>query len=310
MPRKGEPLVWLPRDEAVQVERIRAHLNDRHYLMTDHDNGPAGRAHELYDLLPNIVVYNPTNPERHQAFWLLRDPVHCHPEARFRKPYQYLRAIEAAYDARYGCDPHFARHIHRNPLCLVSDAVWLHEQAYTLSELAEVVSLTPAAGKRAAARSECVAVGRGRNCTLFDDLRHWAYRQVSDARAVDYDIWHRQVVTRALNLNNFADQGPLQASEVYGVAGSVAEYVYYRYEPGSGSGVPTPEFRARQAERGRRGGLVSRGGGRPSKSGKTAQELILAAVKLKAEGLSNRDISDELNISASTVSAYLKRANS
>lgn len=263
MPEKGQPLVWLPRDEAAQIERIRAHLNDRHYLMTDHDNGPTGRAERLYDLQPNIVVYNPTNPSKHQAFWLLRDPVHCQPEARFRAPYQYLRAIEAAYDARYGCDPHFARHIHRNPLCLISDAVWLHERAYTLAELAEVVSLTPGAGKRAAARSERVAEGRGRNCTLFEDLRLWAYGQVSNARAVDYDIWHRQVMTRALALNHFADQDPLPAAEVYGVARSVAEFVYYRYQPGSGGAEPTPEFRARQAKRGRIGGQKSKGGGRP-----------------------------------------------
>lgn len=80
MPDK--PLIWLPRSEAIQVERIRAHLNDRCYLMVDHDNGPIGCAHTLYDVPPNIVVYNPTHPERHQAFWLLRDPVHCQPEAQ------------------------------------------------------------------------------------------------------------------------------------------------------------------------------------------------------------------------------------
>lgn len=303
MPRKGEPLVWLHRDEAVQVERIRAHLNNRHYLMTDHDSGPPGRGHELYDLQPNIVVYNPIKPERHQAFWLLRDAVHCQPEAQGRKPYQYLRAIEAAYDARYGCDPHFARHIHRNPLCFLSDAVWLHERPYTLSELAEVVSLTPAAFKRDTARSERIAEGKGRNCTLFDELRGWAYRQATNARAVDYDIWHRQVITRAIALNGF--QEPLPAAEVYGVARSVAEFVYYRYKPSTGNPELTLEYRAKQAERGRRGGLVSKGGGRPSK----APELMEAVLKLKAEGLTNRDIASDLKISASTVSVYLKRAN-
>lgn len=307
MPRKGEPLVWLHRDEAAQVERIRAHLNNRHYLMTDHDNGPAGRAHELYDLRPNIVVYNPTKPERHQAFWLLRDAVHCQPEAQGRKPYQYLRAIEAAFDARYGCDPHFARHIHRNPLCLLSDAVWLHERPYTLSELAGVVSLTHAGLKRTAERSGRLTEGSGRNCTLFDELRLWAYRQAASAQAVDYDVWHRQVMTRAIALNGF--QQPLPAAEVYGVARSVAEFVYYRYEPGTGSTELTPEYRAKQAERGRRGGLASKGGGRPSKSGKAAEELIKAVVQLKGDGLTNRDIADDLGIGVASVSRYLAKYN-
>lgn len=305
MPEKGKPLVWLPRNEAAEIERIRAHLNDRHYLMTDHDNGPIGRAHELYDLQPNIVVYNPTDPTRHQAFWLLRDAVHCQPEAQGRKPYQYLRAIEAAYDAHYGCDPHFARHIHRNPLCLVSDAVWLHERPYTLSDLAGPVSLAPVAFKRTVGRLERLAEGSGRNCTLFDELRLWAYKQAPSAKAVDYDIWHRQVITRAIALNGF--EAPLPAAEIYCVARSVAEFVYYRYESGTGHMELTPEYRAKQAEKGRRGGLVSKGGGRPKAIN---QELLTAVVRLKAEGLTNRDIAEDLKVSASTVSKYLKHANS
>lgn len=303
MPRKGQPLIWLPRSEAMQVERIRGHLNNRHYLMVDHDNGPIGRAHELYDVCPNIVVYNPTNPERHQAFWLLRDPVHCQPEAQARKPYQYLRAIEAGYDAKYGCDPHFARHIHRNPLCFISDTFWLHERPYTLSELAEPVNLAPSALKRSGARLARVIEGRGRNCTLFDELRFWAYKQASNAKAVDYDIWHRQVITRVMALNGF--EKPLPAAEVYCVARSVAEFVYYRYQAGTGQTIITPEYRAKQAERGRKGGLVSRGGGRPSK----APELLEKVLKLKAEGLTNRDIADDLGIGAATVSRYLNRAS-
>lgn len=303
MPEKGKPLVWLPRDEAVQAERIRAHLNNRHYLMTDHDNGPTGRAHELYDVCPNIVVYNPLNPRKHQAFWLLRDAVHCQPEAQGRRPYQYLRAIEAAYDAHYGCDPHFARHIHRNPLCLVSDAVWLHERPYTLTELAEVVSLASVAQKRTAGRSGRVAEGNGRNSTLFHDLRHWAYPQAAKARAVDYDIWHRQVVTRAIGLNGF--QEPLPAAEVYSVARSVAEFVYYRYAP-TGRAEITPEYRAIQAARGAKGGKVSKGGGRPTGTSRTNWELWEAIQRMKAAGSPHSAISAALNISASTVSKYAK----
>ena len=300
MPEKGKPLVWLPRSEAIPMERIRAHLNNRHYMMIDHDQGPIGRGHELYDVQPNIVVYNPTKPERHQAFWLLENPVHCQSEAQGRKPYKYLRAIEAAYDAHYGGDPHFARHIHRNPLCFISDAVWLHERAYTLAELAEPIKLAPLAFKRSAGSLGRSVDGKGRNCTLFDTLRLWAYKQATSAKAVDYDIWHRQVVTRAIALNGF--EQPLPAAELYCVARSVAEFVYYRYQSGIGHTEITPEYRAKQAERGRKGGLVSSGGGRPKSIN---EELLTAVVRLKAEGLTNRDIADDLKVSASTVSKYL-----
>ena len=69
----------------------------------------------------------------------------------------------------------------------------------------------------------------------------------------------------------------------------------------------TPEYRAQQAERGAKGGRVSKGGGRPSKSGKARAELLPEVLRLKQLGYSNRDIGEDLGISSSTVSDYLKR---
>ena len=62
-----------------------------------------------------------------------------------------------------------------------------------------------------------------------------------------------------------------------------------------------------QAHRGAKGGRVSKGGGRPSNSGKGRHDLLPEVIRLKSMGYSNRDIADDLNVSASTVSLYLKR---
>ena len=59
-----------------------------------------------------------------------------------------------------------------------------------------------------------------------------------------------------------------------------------------------------QAHRGAKGGHISK---RPTKNGKARADLLPEVVKLKEQGYSNRDIAEDLQISASTVSLYLKR---
>jgi DNA-binding NarL/FixJ family response regulator len=61
----------------------------------------------------------------------------------------------------------------------------------------------------------------------------------------------------------------------------------------------------RGAKGGRIGGKVSKGGGRPSNSGKTRSELLPEVQRLKALGYSNRDIAEDLGIGSASVSRYL-----
>jgi hypothetical protein len=88
-------------------------------------------------------------------------------------------------------------------------------------------------------------------------------------------------------------------SEIKATAKSIARWVWNRFTPEGFSQV--------QAHRGAKGGKVSKGGGRPSNSGKARHDLLPELIKLKSMGYSNRDIAEDLQISASTVSLYLKR---
>ncbi len=329
MPIKGEPTKWLPKEQAICFERFKGYQNDRYFMMTDQDNCHIP-AHKLYDIEPNIIIYNPAHPQRHQAFWMLRDPVYCQPQVRASKPYKYLKAIESAFDAKYGCDPHFARHIHRNPFYWAADVDWRHDHTHTLSELADVVEL----GKTRVRAGSRQIGAVGRNVTLFNELRHWAYKNALEARTeMIFDDWHKMVMTRALNLNRF--EQPLELNEVISTAKSIAEFCYYRYQP-NGKIIITDEFRALQArlgsiggkkgsredkaragakggasgllenkiKAGSLGGKLSSGGGRPSK--KSMLENVLT---LKSQGYSNRAISKELGIGAATVSRYINNIN-
>ena len=218
LPEKSKPAIWLPRAKAIQCERIRLHANDRYFLMVDYDvkdNNPVVY-HDHYDIEPNFITYNPENLN-HQAFWRIANPVHCQDGSKHRKPYLFLRAIENAYDEKYGCDKHFARYISRNPLHAFADTDWRHDRKHTLNELAEVVNLNQ---KRIVA-GERQQQGAGRNREVFDDLRLWAYKQDKDC---SFDDWLNKLLVKAIGYNTYSK--PMDLKEVEQIAKSVAKYTF------------------------------------------------------------------------------------
>lgn len=221
---KNKPTIWLPRETALNFERLKLFQNDRHFLMTDYDvkkDNPFV-THSHYDIEPNLVIYNKANGN-HQAFWLLAQAVYCQKEARFKRPYQYLRAIESAYDAKYRCDKHFARYIHRNPYYKESLTDWRHTKRHSLNELAEVVNLNAAKIKAGDKEVRPAKNGKpSRNRTVFDDLRFWAYKQ--DKRQLTLSQWHTMCLTKAIELNGF--KKPMALDEVQQIAKSVALFTY------------------------------------------------------------------------------------
>lgn len=296
MREKGKPTVWLPKLKAIQYERFCGHFDDRHFLIVDHDCSPK-RAENLYDLEPNLAIYNVQKPERHQAFWKIKDPVHCQPTARTSKPYRYLRAIEAAYDAKYGADIHFSRHIHKNPIWWAADTDWRHDREYTLSELAEVVDLQP---HRIRQGKRLVTDKGSRNATLFNDLRNWAYPNALNAQeTMDYDEWHSIIVTRAISYNTF--DNPLPLNEVINLARSVAEFTYFRYRQ-QGAAI-TDSYRELQAKRGSIGGKKSKGGGRPPViDSENAQRIEL----MLSMQYGKKEIAERLGVSLSAIERHIR----
>jgi len=228
LPAKGEHTIWLPRDKALVFERVKLHQNDRHFLIMDYDvkHGNIAVDHTHYDIEPNFISYN-MKTSSHQAYWFLKDPVHCQEESKQRKPHQYLRAIEAAYDEKYQGDNNFSRYVSRNPFFIGTDTDWRHNERYNLKELASIVQLNQ---YRVRTGGKAVPVNQqngkeSRNISVFNELRLWAYKQ--DTEHFSFPDWQQRCLTQAIEYNLF--KKPMNINEINSIARSVAQYTYIRH---------------------------------------------------------------------------------
>lgn len=207
------------------------------WLIFDLDYSGAAFAWERANLPPpTLTVSNPCNGHAH-LFYGLTTPVGMSDAAR-GAPLRYAAAIQAAFLAKLGADPSYAGLIAKNPFHDAWRALWI-QHLYDLSELAEYVELSKG-------RPQREALGLGRNCTLFDELRGWAYQWVREYKRNDASAeqWHRAVLGQAEKLNIFLV--PLSFNELRGVAKSVAKWTWRNFSDAA--------FSAIQSARGKRGG--------------------------------------------------------
>lgn len=136
-------------------------------------------------------------------------------------------------------------------------AVWQRE-LYTLDWLADSLDLNTEYDK------EIVAdYGLGRNCTLFDKTRKWAYRAIRQGWP-EYDQWLQACYERA-NAYNLQFAVPLEESDVRGITKSIAKLTHMKMtERFFEEYIKKTHSQEIQRKRECLGGLKSKGGGRPS----------------------------------------------
>lgn len=237
---------------------------------------------------PNFIVTNPKNGHAH-IYYELETPVYTSVLAR-QKPLRYLASIEYALRCLWDADSGYSGLISKNPLHKHWQYKKLREEPWQLGELADWLTL-PARLPRKAAQS-----GLGRNCTLFDMLRFWAYDSVLEFRMTSsFRAWLEAVRSAARGFNSFPD--PLADNEVLSTAHSVGKWVWRNYT----KRWSDAEFSEVQSKRGRLGGLK---GGR----GRSQADLDKRAKahELRAQGMTIRAIAEELGCSKSAVGNWLK----
>lgn len=211
---------------------------------------------------PNAVVENPANGHAH-AVWALREPVTRTEYAR-RKPLAFAAAVTEGLRRSVDGDAGYSGLMTKNPGHAAWEAYWLTDQLYALPELEAHLSeagFMPKPSWNTSRRRE--PVGLGRNCTIFETARQWAYRGLRHhfGDAAGFAIAVQEHVASL----NAGFKEPLPVSEARAIATSIHKWITTQSRMWSdGPAVYEATFSTIQAARGRKSGEKRRSNGVPA----------------------------------------------
>lgn len=235
---------------------------------------------------PSWAAANRQNSHAHLV-WGLTAPVLVDSPDMRQGPLRYLCAVESAFRAKLQADQGYSGLITKNPAHPLWRTLRGPRMAYELGELAEWVDLPKHLPKR-----KPEEVGLGRNVTVFDWLRHYAYKEIrhykTDVR--NFVHWQSHLNAKALARNGDF-QNPLDGREVWHIAKSVAKWTWHRFDVAASDA----RFSALQANRGRKGGVAR---------SSSYEEKRASAILMRQAGHSVRAIADGLGVSVGAVSGW------
>ena len=212
-------------------------------LLFDVDHPLAAMAWDAAGLPPPTwTAQNPENGHAHIAY-ALSAPVAKSDAARL-KPLRLLARIQHAMTDALSADRGYVGLITKTPNhARWRTTVWRPEP-YGLDELRDYLPDNLELPRHI---KKTEAVGVGRNVSLFESLRHWAY---SHRRNYDnHTAWFCACLSHAEALNTFAT--PLEFNELKATAKSVAKWTWERFDVAASNA----RFSEKQARRGRLGGM-------------------------------------------------------
>lgn len=231
-----------PLDKALKEPYIQANPRKRVWaLLFDVDRPLAVLAWENARLPPPTwTSMNPKNGHAHIAY-VLSTPVAKSDAAR-RKPIRLLARIQHAMTVALDADRGYVGLITKTPThARWRTAIWRTEP-YDLDELRNWL---PDNLPLAQQIKKPETLGYGRNVSLFDSLRQWAYSQRRNYSR--YETWLSACLSHAEQINTFTT--PLAFNEVKATAKSVAKWVWENFDIAASDA----RFSALQAHRGRKG---------------------------------------------------------
>lgn len=263
----------------------------RIWSIFDVDRPGAALAWESANLPPPTwTAVNRENSHAHLVYGL-RVPVLVDGLGMRDAPLRFLCSIEAFMRERLKADAGYSGLLTKNPLHPLWKTLYGPQGAYDLHELAEWL---PGLEKYVP-RKRAQEVGLGRNVTLFDSLRKWAYKHVREYKGgglQGWNAWISHVNSRALVYNaDFSD--PLDGREVWHIAKSVAKWTYNRFNVEESDA----RFKERQAYRSKLG---------HEKRWGNNEDKQASARLMKAAGNTYNEIAAALSISRITAIRWQK----
>lgn len=200
----------------------------RVWSIYDIDRPAGGLAWDAANLPPpSWATVNKANGHAHLVYGLRAPVLTSSMEAR-QAPLRYLNAVESAFRAKLGGDDGYSGLLTKNPAHPQWWTVRGPELAYELGYLAEWVDLDKFKARQGVKVAE---VGLGRNVTVFDFVRLWAYKKVREFKGQQggFVHWQKAVYDRCMARN--ADFGtPMDYREAYQIAKSVAKWTWSRFD--------------------------------------------------------------------------------
>jgi len=240
---------------------------------------------------PNIITVNRDNGHAH-LFYGLETPVHNYQGAS-EKALRYLASIDVALTGKLGADPGYSKLISKNPLHDTWLTLYMRYELYDLDELADWVDLENFQDRR----RRIPNVGYGRNCTLFEKLRRWAYRERRQPYLSE-EMFLEAVRNHALAINA-SFEPPLPHSEVRATAKSVAQWTWRKMSPEG--------FIERQTRLGKKGTIKA------AEKRKAKSEELRSAICETAKqcpSLTQEDIAAMFGVTRKTVNKHLNQSKS
>lgn len=245
--------------------------------------------------VPNVVATNPKSGFSH-LYYRLADAV-CKSDLARRKPLALLAKIDFVMTEALEADKGYQGFISKNllhPHWIVQE---VHKEPWNLGDFLEWIDIPKRMPKRAQTE------GLGRNCTLFEKGRFWAYSQVLSYRISSTCAKFCEAVLSYCEVVNQGFPDPLRFSEVRSTAKSVALWTWRKYTGASQSDevwakyvadTHTPEIqRERQALQ-----VESR-----REATQTARQQ---AQTMKAGGSTQKAIAEALGVNQATISRWLR----
>lgn len=228
-----------PRTYKTAITRRYVQVNPphlRHFLLFDLDYSGAAIAWEDANLpMPAWAAMNRDNGHAHLAY-ALRIPVLTAAFNGRIEPLRYLATVESCFRAYLRGDDGFSGLITKNPthphwLLLKGNPSAI--QGYSLPFLESCIDANDWKNHKPYAHTQqkrAEIAGLGRNCTVFDDVSRWAYKNVLPLKreGISQTLWAAEVLHQCQNVN--ADfLTPLTFNELKTIAKSVSGWVWRNF---------------------------------------------------------------------------------
>ena len=239
---------------------------------------------------PQIIIKNPENGHAHYAYKLTK------PVDKWRKtsskPLEYLASVQKALRVALGADKSYGGNLIKNP-CHASHEVYLTgaQPSYTLAELSEHLDLEPYQAQEPANDE-----GYGRNCAVFNHVRHKAYPIAQNHSQRELE----RILTAIAEEYNQRFDVPLFPNELKHIIKSIT-----RFCKSPKFGAYSIRFIEKQREDGRIGGKASNSSNGGKARSANYEDKRKQAKELRKSGLSIRKIAEQMNVSKTSIQKWI-----